>query len=943
MAPYHGILPANVEYVESLYQQYQKDPHSLDAQWAAFFAGFEFGYHAPEQPVAPTERSVTQASDCFTTGVHALVNAYRELGHVVANLDPLGHHRRHHPLLDIEEYGCCAADLERLVDKGGFLGPTDGTLRDLLEKLRLTYCRTLAVEYQDVADKDQRRWLQQQIEPVLNRPGLSATLRRDILHRLVVTETFEQYLQTRYIGHKRFSIEGVEALMPLLDTLVEEGSQLGVEELIMGMAHRGRLNVLAHVLRKPYELILSEFEETFVPQEGEGDGDVKYHLGFSCDHLTAQGRKIHLSLSPNPSHLELVDPIIEGIVHAKQDYLDDRQRQRVVPILMHGEAAFTGQGIVPETLGLSQLEGYRTGGTIHIIINNQVGFTAAAPQTRSTPYPTDVAKMLRAPIFHVNADDPEAVVHAARLAMAFRQQFQCDVMIDLWCYRRHGHNETDDPTFTQPLMYQEIAAHPSVVKLYAQRLVEAGEMSADAVEPIRQEVRQRLDAARQVAHQLRPRQRISTLKGVWTGLTRAGSDWDANTAVAAPTLRRAGEQTLRTPDGFAVHPTLTRVLAAWRDMVQGTRPVDWSCAEMLAFASLLLEGIPVRLTGQDSERGTFSQRHAVWYDVKTGQRYMPLAHLAEEQAPFLIVNTMLSELAVLGFEYGMSSADPRRLVLWEAQFGDFANGAQPIIDQFIASAESKWQRMSGLVLLLPHGYEGQGPEHSSARLERFLQLSAEGNIQVCYPTVPAQYFHVLRRQMHRSFRKPLILMTPKSLLRHERCTSPFEELTAGAFRLVLDDPLGAAAERIQRVVLCSGKIFFDLLKGREERGLDDVALIRLEQLYPFPQDALQGVLGRYRQAEEVMWVQEEPGNMGPWSFIAPRLRQILPSQCVLTYGGRPEAASPATGSRRIHTREQEAIIKQALDLAPVEVSTGDHQEVRARRPGEREHGDGHKR
>jgi 2-oxoglutarate dehydrogenase E1 component len=943
MTSHDFFLPANVDYLESLYQQFQSDPRSLDAQWAAFFVGFELGHQAPEQPISPTECSGAQAPDTFTKGVHALVNAHRELGHVVANLDPLGHNRRHHPLLDIAEYGCSAADLDRSIGKGGFLGPSDGTLRDLLEKLRLTYCQTLGVEYLGIAEKEQRTWLQQQIEPTLNRPTLSSALRRHILARLVVVEAFEQYLQTRYIGHKRFSIEGAETLIPLLDALVEEGVKLGAEELVMGMAHRGRLNVLAHVLRKPYELILSEFEETFVPQEGEGDGDVKYHLGFSCDHVTTQGRKIHLSLSSNPSHLELVDPVIEGIVHAKQDYLDDGERHRVVPILMHGEAAFTGQGIVPETLGLSQLEGYRTGGTIHIIINNQIGFTATPQQTRSTPYPTDVAKMLQAPIFHVNADDPEAAVHAARLAMAFRQRFKRDVMIDLWCYRRHGHNETDDPTFTQPLMYQEIAAHPAVVELYTPRLVEAGEIAAEAVEQTRQEVRQRLDAAREVARQLRPRQRISTLSGVWTGLTRAGSDWSANTAVEAETLRHVGEQAVRAPNGFAVHPKLTRVLAAWLDMVQGKRPIDWGCAEMLAFGSLLLEAIPVRLTGQDSERGTFSQRHAVWYDVKAGERYVPLAHLAESQAPFIIVNTILSELAVLGFEYGISSADPRHLVLWEAQFGDFANTAQPIIDQFIASAESKWQRMSGLVLLLPHGYEGQGPEHSSARLERFLQLCAEENVQVCCPTMPAQYFHVLRRQMHRPFRKPLIVMTPKSLLRHARCTSPLEDFTAGGFRLVLDDPVRAAAERVQRVVLCSGKIYFDLLKGREERGVDDIALVRVEQLYPFPQAELQTVLARYRQAEDVMWVQEEPRNMGAWNFIEPRLQQILPGDRVLTYGGRPEASSPATGSHRSHTREQEELIKQALELAHVGVGTWDHQEVQVQRPGGKEHGDGNQR
>ncbi|HXH12956.1 MAG TPA: 2-oxoglutarate dehydrogenase E1 component [Alphaproteobacteria bacterium] len=932
----------NADYLEDLYERYQRDPRSLDAQWRAFFAGFELGYGPAAPALRATDGGGGVPPEEFGKGAYALVNAYRALGHYVAKLDPLGHSRDSHPLLEIEEYGFSPDDLGRHVGTGGFLGPTDGTLRDLLDKLRLTYCRSLGIEYMEIADKEQRSWLQHEIEPQLNRPALAAALRRQVLLRLVVSEEFERYLHTRYIGHKRFSLEGAEALLPLLDTVVEEGARHGVEEIVMGMAHRGRLNVLAHVVRKPYEIILSEFEETFVPQEGEGDGDVKYHLGYSRDHSTANGRTVHLSLSANPSHLELVNPVIEGIVYAKQAYLNDAERRRVVPLLIHGEAAFTGQGIVPETLGLSQLQGYCTGGTIHIILNNQIGFTATPEQLRCTLYPTDVAKTIQAPILHVNADDPEAVVQAARLAIGFRQQFKRDVMIDLYCYRRYGHNETDDPTFTQPLMYREIDAHPTVSAIYLQRLMDAGVITADEVEQTKRELRQRLDAAREVARQLRPRQRMSTLRGVWTGLTRPGNDWRAQTAVAIDMLRQVGEGATRVPSGFSLHPKLTRWLEARREMIDGKRPIDWSYAETLALGSLLLEKIPVRLTGQDSERGTFSQRHAVWHDVKTGERYVPLAHLAQDQAPFVILNTMLSELAVLGFEYGVSSADPRRLVLWEAQFGDFANGAQPIIDQFIASAESKWQRMSGLVLLLPHGYEGQGPEHSSARLERFLQLCAEQNLQVCYPTTPAQYFHVLRRQMHRAFRKPLILMTPKSLLRHERCVSALEEFTAGSFRLVLDDATVAASE-VHRLLLCSGKIYFDLLAAREKQGLDGIAIVRVEELYPFPAAELQEVFSRYPQVEELVWVQEEPHNMGAWSFIAPRLHEILPEPWGLSYCGRHEAATPATGLHRAHVREQQAIIDQALGLVQMELGPTAPQGQDGRRPAGRERSDGDQR
>ena len=931
---------ANADYVERLYAQFQRDPRSLDGSWQAFFAGFEAG---SESPMAAGGAPAAVRPSDGADSVYDLVHSYRELGHFVAQLDPLLTRRPDHPLLELSEFGFSEADFSRQVGSGGFAGSTDGTLGDLIERVKATYCGTLGVEYMDISDKEQRAWLQERMEPIHNRPEFSADECRRILSHLVSAETFERFLHTKFVGQKRFSIEGAESLIPLLDTVIEEGAALGVEEIVMGMAHRGRLNVLAHVVHKPYELILSEFAGTDSSPASEGDGDVKYHLGFSDDRLTAGGRKIHCSLSSNPSHLELVDPVIQGMVRAKQEHRGDKDHSRVMPLLIHGEAAFTGQGIVPETLNLSELRGYRTGGTIHIIVNNQVGFTATAQQTRFTPYPTDVARMIQSPVFHVNGDDPQAVVHAARLAIGFRQKFKMDVMIDLWCYRRHGHNEADDATFTQPLLYERIADHPSVTSLYAQRLEDEGKIEPDEADEMKARAREQLDSALDLARERRPRQRFFTLGGLWTGLGRGGvGDATAETKVAIETLRSISSGAARVPEDFAIHPKLKRLHAARIEMANGERPVDFSCAELWALGSLLLEGTPVRLVGQDTERGTFNQRHAVLHDVKKGARYIPLAHLSEKQGSFLVVNTMLSELAVLGFEYGYSSADPRTLVMWEAQFGDFVNAAQPILDQFLASAESKWQRMSGLVLLLPHGYEGQGPEHSSARIERFLQLCAEKNLQVCYPTHPAQYFHVLRRQMHRSFRKPLILLTPKSLLRDDRSTSSLKEFSEGSFRLVIDDPRAPDRDQVKRLLLCSGRIYFPLAAARDKHQRNDAALVRIEQLYPFPRQEIQALIARYRHAHEVVWVQEEPRNMGAWSFIEPRLRDLLPDASVLSYQGRDEAASPATGSFAEHQAEEEALLQQALDVRPEQLAAqaaGDGSPVTKAQ----EHRDGHRR
>ena len=918
----------NAEYVEGLYAQYQRDPSTLPEEWQHFFRGFEFGFarseadgeaaeavEAAEPAEALPQQSQIEAFEGLLAleGVRALVQAYRQMGHFVARLDPLGDDRESLPLLDLMEFGLAEEDLERAVGNGGFLGSTDGTLKGLLSKLKTTYCRSIGVEYMDIPDKDQRDWLQERIEPCLNNPNLSADAARRVLARLIAAEEFEQFLHTRYVGQKRFSLEGGESLVPLLDELVNTGSKLGVEEVVLGMAHRGRLNVLAHLLHKPYEEILAEFEGTDRTDRDDDEGDVKYHKGYSCDHVTDEGRKVHLSLSFNPSHLELVDPVIEGIVYAKQAYLRDAEGARVVPVLIHGEAAFTGQGIVSETLNLSELPGYRTGGTVHIIINNQLGYTAQANETRFTPYPTDVAKEIQAPVFHVNADDPEAVIQTAQVAMEFRHRFKVDVIIDLWCYRRYGHNEADDPTLTQPLMYKKIAEHPTILHLYSFQLMAQNKISQEEADDIRSRVRTRLEEAQQIARRLQVQPHTASFGGVWQGLTWAPNDWSAHTAVDAKILQQIVERATQVPDGFSLHRTIQRMVEARRAMAAGQTPIDWGCGEVMAFGSLLREGVPVRLTGQDSQRGTFAHRHAVWHDTETGAKHIPLQCLERDQAEFVVINTMLSELAVVGFEYGISSADPRRLVLWEAQFGDFVNGAQMIIDQFLSSGEAKWQRMSGLVLLLPHGYEGMGPEHSSARLERFLQLCAKNNMQVAYPTTPAQLFHILRRQVHRNFRKPLVLMTPKSLLRHKQCVSELAEFSAGTFQQVIDDSVIDDPAAVSRVVLCTGKIYYDLVAARSQgKDGNGVALLRVEELYPFPTAELQAAFNRYPAAKQFYWVQEESQNMGAWFFVQPYIDKLLPAHCELNYVGRDEAASPATGSGLLHQTEQREIVEQAL-------------------------------
>jgi 2-oxoglutarate dehydrogenase E1 component len=889
------VIRANPDYVESLYEAYRRDPALVDERWALVFAGYEWAHEGPGPAVAD------------------LVHSYRELGHLVADLDPLGGSPRTHPLLRLEEFGLREAELDRVVDWAPLHGGGRGPLRGLLRALAETYTGTLGVEYLGISDKARRAWLQARMEPGRNRPALTATDRRALLERLLDAEMFEQFLHTRYAGQKRFSLEGGEALIPLLDTLVDEAAQLGAEELVLGMAHRGRLNVLAHVLGKPLEMIVAEFEGALLPEDVQGDGDVKYHLGYSCDRPTADGRGIHLSLAPNPSHLEAVNPVVEGIVRAKQDYRDDRERRRVAPVLLHGDTAFAGQGVVYETLALSSPSGYTTGGTIHVIVDNQIGFTTSPAEYLFTRYCSDLAHVLHAPVFHVNADDPEAAVQAARLAAGYRQTFGADVFIRLVCYRRHGHNEGDDPTLTQPVVYEQIRNHPTVVALYTKRLADAGVLDEAQVSELRERRRAALAAAQATARTVKPRQQVFVFGGAWRGLGWAGEDWSADTRVPAERLVTIADGLVRWPADFTPHARLAKLLEERQHHVRRGEAIDWGTAELLAYGSLLLEGTPVRLSGQDSVRGTFSHRHAALVDAKDGTSWVPLDHLADGQARMEAVNSPLSEEAALAFEYGMSSGDPRRLVVWEAQFGDFANGAQTVIDEFLASGESKWQRMSGLVLLLPHGYEGQGPDHSSARLERFLQLCAQRNLQVIVPTTPAQLFHALRRQIHRRFRKPLVVMSPKSLLRHAPSFSPLAELTGGGFHLVLEDPRALAPERVRRVIVCAGKIFHALDAARAERDAAEVALLRVEQLYPFPAAELATALGRYAGAAEVCWVQEEPANQGAWTFVRPRMSPLLRPEIRFSYIGRDEAASPATGLYPIHQAEERAILEQALE------------------------------
>ncbi len=865
-----------------------------------------------------------------------MINAYRVRGHLLADLDPLEYKVASYPELDTEFYGFTLWDLDREFVCGGLCGQQQARLRDILDTLRETYCGKIGPEYMHIQETVQKRWLQDRMEPTRNHQPLDGTTKRRILQKLNDAEAFERFLHTKYVGHKRFSLEGAESLIPMLDYVFNEAAGDGVVEGVIGMAHRGRLNVLANTLGKSYEQIFREFEGDIDPNSREGSGDVKYHLGADGMHEGATGATMKLSLASNPSHLEAVDPIVEGMARAKQMLINDRNRALILPVLLHGDAAFAGQGVVAETLNLSQLKGYRTGGTIHIVINNQIGFTTGPESARSSVYATDVAKMVQAPIFHVNGDDPEACIRAVKLAYDFRQQFHKDVVIDLVCYRRHGHNEGDEPSFTQPKMYKLIKEHRSVRKIYTEQLLRKGDLDPKEAEEWLDHYQGKLqEAFDRTKEQEAPH---SDRDPLWTDeeLTGYQKEPSPDTSIDPEVLGRVRDALASLPVGFTPHPKLKPVLAKRVAMAEGREPMDWGAAEQIAFGSLLVDGFRVRLSGQDVGRGTFSHRHAVVHDNVTGEGHVPLNALASssKQSPvadpvimdnalsqetnepdaevsLAVYDSLLSEYGVLGFEYGYSVADPGALVIWEAQFGDFMNGAQIVIDQFISSAEEKWGQHSGLVMLLPHGYEGQGPEHSSARLERFLTLCAEGNMQVIYPTTPAQYAHALRRQMKNNPRKPLIVISPKSLLRHPMATSPVDELTNGRFEPVLRDV--ASSDSVTRVIITSGKVYYDLRAARDKANAN-VAILRLEQFYPFPQPMLSDALRAYPNATEIVWVQEEPRNMGAWPFLHERLGALLSGNQRLQYVGRPVAAAPATGSHHRHEDQQKALVAQALGI-----------------------------
>jgi multifunctional 2-oxoglutarate metabolism enzyme len=857
-----------------------------------------------------------------------LIHAYRVRGHLIADLNPLGAEPQYHPELDPANYGLTIWDLDRQfltgslgssTGLGSFTGlgevPGVSTLRDALDTLRRTYCSKIGVEYMHIQYPDQKAWLQHRMEPPVNHAPLDEATKRRILERILQAELFEQFLGTRFIGQKRFSLEGGESTIAILDEIIERAAASNVHELVMGMAHRGRLTVLANIIGKRMTQIFSEFEGAIDPNSTQGSGDVKYHLGATSVRTSSRGKEIVVTLAPNPSHLEAVDPVVEGIVRPKQERLGDTKRERVIPVLIHGDAAFAGQGVVAETLNMSQLDGYTTGGTIHLIINNQIGFTTNPADSRSSSYCTDVARTVQAPIFHVNGDDPEACLRTLQIAFDYRQQFKRDVVIDMICYRRHGHNETDDASYTQPLMYRKIKNHPSVAKQYTERLVREGVLSTAEVESMKGRLQARLEEGYQASHT--NAEKFETVEMTSYDDAQIAPINSGNTAIDKSLLERIIAGSMAFPEGFTVHPKLKSTLDKRRELLNGA-PCDWATGELLAFGSMIIEGTPVRLSGQDSARGTFSQRHLEFVDYETGQGYVPLKNLSPDQARFEVVDSSLSEYAVMGFEFGYSVADPLTLVLWEAQFGDFVNGAQIMIDQFVASAEAKWGQPSGLVLLLPHGYEGQGPEHSSARIERFLQLCAEENLIVANCTTPANYFHLLRRQMYggddrRGVRKPLIIFTPKSILRNARAVSHLEDFTQGSFREVIGDSNADAGSKISRVLVCSGKVYYDLLAAREERGAGHVAIVRLEQLYPFPVDQVSDMLQRYSPSAEVIWVQEEPRNMGPWRFVQEHMNFVLQSsRRTLHYAGRPEAASPATGSAKQHNQELAEFIDAAF-------------------------------
>jgi len=961
----------NAAYVEQLYARYADNPGAVDESWQAFFRDLGDteidakreaqgpSWARADWPPMPSD-DLTSALDgqwaepakqaekikakAAETGVAVsdakvrqavldslralmLIRAYRIRGHLVADLDPLGMRSEEmHPELDPKSYGFTEADLDRPIFIDHVLGLEMASMREILAIVQRTYCGTFALQYMHISDPEQAGWLKERIEGYGKEVSFTREGRRAILNKLVEAEGFEKFLHVKYTGTKRFGLDGGESLIPAMEQIIKRGGALGIQEIVIGMPHRGRLSVLANVMEKPYRAVFNEFQGgSFKPEDVDGSGDVKYHLGASSDRAF-DGNNVHLSLTANPSHLEAVNPVCLGKARAKQDQLADAERKKVLTVLLHGDAAFAGQGVVAECFGLSGLKGHRTGGTIHIIVNNQIGFTTAPHHSRSSPYPTDIALMVEAPIFHVNGDDPEAVVHAAKVATEYRQKFGKDVVIDIFCYRRFGHNEGDEPMFTNPAMYERIKKQKTTLSLYTERLVQDGLIPEGEIEDMKAAFQARLNDEFEAGKTYKPN-KADWLDGRWSHIDREGEQYQrGQTAISEETMAEVGRALTTAPEHLKLHRTVNRLLETKSRMFDTGEGFDWATAEALAFGSLLTEGYPVRLSGQDSTRGTFSQRHSAFIDQETEERYLALNNIRPGQAQYEVIDSMLSEYAVLGFEYGFSLAEPNALVMWEAQFGDFANGAQIMFDQFISSGERKWLRMSGLVMLLPHGYEGQGPEHSSARLERFLQMSAEDNWIVANCTTPANYFHILRRQLHRDYRKPLVLMTPKSLLRHKLAVSRAEEFTDGSsfHRVLWDDAQYGNSDtelkpddKIARVVLCSGKVYFDLLEERDARGLDDVYLLRVEQFYPFPALSLVKELERFPNADFV-WCQEEPKNQGAWFFMEPNIEWVLTrigaKHTRPAYVGRNAAASPATGLASAHKAQQAALVDQALTI-----------------------------
>jgi 2-oxoglutarate dehydrogenase E1 component len=921
----------NIDLLDEKYAQWKSDPRLVDGDWNAFFEGFELGIQKPEAPKAAPgaslqpsggepRREVNRDELAFRAKVVRMIESYRSQGHLAAWLDPLGPKPAEPKELQLETFGLQPEDLQRDYETQFYADGRTMKLGQMVEELRQTYCGYLGAEYMHIQNLEVREWLRQKLEGRSTAAPDSATVESTLLW-LTEAAFFERFLHTKYVGQKRFGLEGAESLMVILSALHEGAPEAGVEEIMAGMAHRGRLTVLANFLQKPLKLILNEFSENFVPDLVAGDGDVKYHLGYELDRPTRNGKSVKLFLAPNPSHLEAVNPVVEGNARARQRAIGDTvERKRVMPLLIHGDAAFAGQGMVAETLNLSQLPGYRTGGTIHIIINNQIGFTTVPADARSSRYCTDVAKMIDAPVLHVNGDQPLEVLWVTKLALEFRQKYSQDIVIDMVCYRRHGHNEGDEPSFTLPDMMKSIRAQLAVDKAFGAQAVAAGWLSQEQVDAVSRKVQERLDHEYAELQKLQKKGKGS-MRSVFEGSTAVFQpDYDhapVPTGLPVEKLRSLGAAITSIPDTFRVHPKVMQNVVEKRRLAsESGGPFDWAHAEHLAFASLLTEGTPIRLSGQDVRRGTFSHRHCVLYDAETRERFSPLQNLASDQARFCVYNSFLSENAVLGFDYGYSLMAPQLLICWEAQFGDFANGAQVIIDQFISSAESKWQKPNGIVMLLPHGYEGQGPEHSSARLERFLQLCAECNIQVCNLTTPAQYFHVLRRQMKRAFRKPLIIMTPKSLLRDKNAVSVEADMAEGTcFREMLDDPgiLATEPKRIQRLVFCSGKVFYDLLAYRNEHNIKSTAIIRIEQLYPWNESLLAEIIAKYSaKSKKFVWCQEEPLNMGAWSYVTHRLEKIADTK--VRYAGRDRSASPSVGSKTMHDRQQSAVVASAFEV-----------------------------